>query len=74
MIWGKPMNVPDRSPDLPRPWRAFDRLPEPLYGLAVIGIARKKNIRRNDDAQVGDALILTKPLRSLSARTHYRPY
>src|SRR4029077_2063701 len=36
--------------------------PEPVYGLAVIGIAPKKNIRRNADAQVGDALILTKPL------------
>jgi selenide,water dikinase len=36
--------------------------PEPVYGLAVIGIAPKKNIRRNADAQAGDALILTKPL------------
>jgi selenide,water dikinase len=36
--------------------------PEPVYGLAVIGIARKKNIRRNADAMAGDALILTKPL------------
>ncbi len=36
--------------------------PEPVYGLAVIGIAPKKNIRRNADARAGDALILTKPL------------
>jgi selenide,water dikinase len=36
--------------------------PEPVYGLAVIGIAPKKNIRRNADAKAGDALILTKPL------------
>jgi len=36
--------------------------PEPVYGLAVIGIAPKKNIRRNADAKEGDALILTKPL------------
>jgi selenide,water dikinase len=36
--------------------------PEPVYGLAVIGTAPKKNIRRNADAKAGDALILTKPL------------
>jgi selenide, water dikinase len=36
--------------------------PEPVYGLAVIGIARPEHIRRNDSARVGDALILTKPL------------
>src|SRR5438045_6329983 len=36
--------------------------PEPVYGLAVIGIAPKKNIRRNADAKTDDALILTKPL------------
>jgi selenide,water dikinase len=36
--------------------------PEPVYGLAVIGIAPKKNIRRNAGAMAGDALILTKPL------------
>ncbi|HMK79128.1 MAG TPA: selenide, water dikinase SelD [Xanthobacteraceae bacterium] len=36
--------------------------PEPVYGLAVIGIAPRKNIRRNADAKAGDALILTKPL------------
>src|ERR1700756_1637249 len=36
--------------------------PEPIYGLAVIGIGAKANIRRNSDAQDGDKLILTKPL------------
>jgi len=34
--------------------------PEPIYGLAVIGIADPKQIRRNADAKAGDALILTK--------------
>jgi selenide, water dikinase len=36
--------------------------PEPIYGLAVIGICRREEIRRNADAKAGDALILTKPL------------
>jgi selenide,water dikinase len=36
--------------------------PEPIYGLAVIGICRKQDIRRNADAKAGDALILTKAL------------
>jgi selenide,water dikinase len=36
--------------------------PEPVYGLAVIGMGRVENIRRNCDARVGDAIILTKPL------------
>src|SRR5262249_36135065 len=36
--------------------------PEPIYGLAVVGIGRPDNIRRNADARPGDALILTKPL------------
>ena len=35
---------------------------EPLYGLAVTGFARPDRIRKNDAAQPGDALILTKPL------------
>ncbi|MBN9246270.1 MAG: selenide, water dikinase SelD [Hyphomicrobium sp.] len=34
--------------------------PEPIYGLAVIGLAKPQNIRRNAGAQPGDALILTK--------------
>ncbi|GJD43575.1 Selenide, water dikinase [Methylobacterium cerastii] len=36
--------------------------PEPIYGLAVIGICRREDVRRNADARVGDVLILTKPL------------
>ena len=36
--------------------------PEPVYGLAVIGTARREHVRRNADAQAGDVLILTKPL------------
>jgi len=36
--------------------------PEPVYGLAVTGTCRKEDIRRNADAQAGDAIILTKPL------------
>jgi len=33
---------------------------EPIYGLAVIGICRPDQIRRNGGARPGDALILTK--------------
>ena len=36
--------------------------PEPIYGLAVTGICRPENVRRNAEARPGDALILTKPL------------
>ena len=36
--------------------------PEPIYGLAVIGICKTENVRRKSDAKPGDALILTKPL------------
>src|ERR1700692_4903218 len=36
--------------------------PEPIYGLAVIGIGRPEDIRRNSGAKPGDALILTKAL------------
>ncbi|HWA45541.1 MAG TPA: selenide, water dikinase SelD [Hypericibacter adhaerens] len=36
--------------------------PEPIYGLAVIGIGRPQDIRRNSTARPGDALILTKAL------------
>ena len=36
--------------------------PEPIYGLAVIGICRPQDIRRNSGAKPGDALILTKAL------------
>jgi selenide,water dikinase len=34
--------------------------PEPIYGLAVIGLCRPEEIRRNSGARAGDALILTK--------------
>ena len=36
--------------------------PEPIYGLAVIGIGRPQDIRRNTGVRAGDALILTKAL------------
>ena len=36
--------------------------PEPIYGLAVIGLVHPDRIMRNSGAQVGDVLILTKPL------------
>ncbi|MFT3731551.1 MAG: selenide, water dikinase SelD [Hyphomicrobium sp.] len=34
--------------------------PEPIYGLAVIGLVKPENIRRNAGAKPGDKLILTK--------------
>ena len=36
--------------------------PEPIYGLAVIGLCRPEEVRRNTGARPGDALILTKAL------------
>jgi selenide, water dikinase len=36
--------------------------PEPIYGLAVVGLAHPKNVRRNSEARLGDALILTKAI------------
>lgn len=36
--------------------------PEPIFGLAVTGTVHKANMKRNDTAQVGDYLFLTKPL------------
>ncbi len=36
--------------------------PEPIYGLAVTGLARPEEVRRNGGARQGDALILTKGL------------
>jgi selenide,water dikinase len=36
--------------------------PEPVYGLAVIGICKPSEVRRNADAKAGDALILTKAI------------
>ncbi|HWY16267.1 MAG TPA: selenide, water dikinase SelD [Rhizomicrobium sp.] len=34
--------------------------PEPIYGLAVVGLCRPEEIRRNSGARPGDVLILTK--------------
>lgn len=34
--------------------------PEPIYGLAVIGLVKPQNVRRNAGAKPGDVLILTK--------------
>lgn len=36
--------------------------PEPIYGLAVIGLCRPEQVRRNGGVRPGDALILTKGL------------
>lgn len=36
--------------------------PEPIFGLAVTGLAENKDIKRNDTAEAGCALFLTKPL------------
>lgn len=35
---------------------------EPIYGLAAIGLVHPDQIKKNDQAQAGDVLILTKPL------------
>tara|TARA_Y100001936_G_C16016697_1_gene636897 strand:- start:378 stop:1151 length:774 start_codon:yes stop_codon:yes gene_type:complete len=35
---------------------------EPKYGMVVTGLVKKKQLVRNDNAQVGDYLILTKPI------------
>ena len=55
------------------------RNPEPIYGLAVTGVVDLRNILANENARVGDLLVLTKPLgtgiattaikRSLASRT-----
>src|SRR5579883_2144572 len=34
--------------------------PEPVYGLAVIGLCKPEQVRKNSGARPGDALILTK--------------
>src|ERR1700722_11965315 len=34
--------------------------PEPIYGLAVIGLCNPAQVRRNSGARAGDALVLTK--------------
>ena len=35
---------------------------EPIYGLVALGLVHPSRVKRNADAQVGDALILGKPL------------
>jgi selenide,water dikinase len=37
-------------------------VPEPIYGLAAIGLCHPSQVRRNTMAEAGDALILTKPI------------
>ncbi|MFZ5844156.1 MAG: selenide, water dikinase SelD [Pseudomonadota bacterium] len=36
--------------------------PEPIYGLVGIGVVHPKQLKRNDSAQIGDVLVLGKPL------------
>ena len=36
--------------------------PEPIYGLAALGLVHPDRVKRNDQAQAGDVLILGKPL------------
>src|SRR5271169_303721 len=36
--------------------------PEPIYGLAAVGLVHPDHVKRNDRAQNGDVLILGKPL------------
>lgn len=36
--------------------------PEPIFGLAVSGLAEKSNLKQNNTAKAGDLLYLTKPL------------
>jgi selenide, water dikinase len=36
--------------------------PEPIFGLAVTGLVEKKNLKKNNTAQEGDLLYLTKPI------------
>ena len=36
--------------------------PEPMFGLAVTGIVSKENLKKNNTAEKGDLIFLTKPL------------
>lgn len=38
------------------------RLPEPVYGMAVMGVVDPRRVIASTDARVGDRLVLTKPL------------
>ena len=35
---------------------------EPKYGMVVTGLVKKENLVRNDNAKIGDVLVLTKPI------------
>ncbi|HRP69295.1 MAG TPA: selenide, water dikinase SelD, partial [Turneriella sp.] len=37
-------------------------LPEPVFGLSVNGLVEAKHLKRNSTVEVGDVLLLTKPL------------
>jgi len=37
-------------------------IPEPIYGLVVMGLVHPQHVKRNADAKAGDVLILGKPL------------
>jgi selenide, water dikinase len=37
-------------------------IPEPIYGLVVMGLVHPSRVKRNTDARAGDVLILGKPL------------
>lgn len=46
---------------------------EPIFGLAVNGLVKKENIRKNSTAKPGDFLVLTKPLGTgIMAAAHKR--
>ena len=51
-----------RNLGLPAGWRAQYRRTRAYFGLAVTGTAHPAHLKRNDAAQDGDGLILTKPL------------
>src|SRR4030095_9909427 len=36
--------------------------PEPIFGLAITGIVNKENLKKNNTAEEGDLIFLTKPL------------
>ena len=36
--------------------------PEPIFGLAVTGLVKKENLKKNNTAEEGDLIFLTKPL------------
>jgi selenide,water dikinase len=36
--------------------------PEPIFGLAVNGVVKKNNLKKNNTAKAGDLLFLTKPI------------